>query len=47
MYICGECGEQIEDFMIQSYEMFLDVEVDIEEYLCAECLQEVTGEEIV
>ena len=46
MYICGECGEQIEDFMIQSYEMFVDVEEDIEEYLCAECLQEVTGEEI-
>ena len=46
MYICEECGEQIRDFMIESYEMFVDVEENIEEYLCAGCLQEVTGEEI-
>ena len=45
MYICGECEEPIEDFMFETYEMFIDAEPGIEEYLCAECLHEVIGDE--
>ena len=45
MYICGECEEPIEDFMVETYEMFINAETGIEEYLCAECLHEVIGGE--
>ena len=40
---CGECGGEVEDFMLETYEMFIDHEEDLEEYLCSSCLHEVSG----
>ena len=41
---CGECGGEVEDFMLEAYEMFVDPEEGIEDYLCSSCLHEVSGE---
>ena len=41
---CGECGGEVEQFMLEAYEMFVDQEDGIEGYLCSSCLHEVTGE---
>jgi len=39
---CSDCGGEVEDFMIETYEVFVDQ--DGEEYLCADCLHDITGE---
>ena len=41
---CGECGGEVEEFMLNTYEMFADQEDDLDGYLCSSCLHEVTGE---
>jgi len=41
---CGECGGEVEEFMIETYEMFYTEEDGVEEYLCSSCLHEVAGE---
>jgi|7_EtaG_2_1085326.scaffolds.fasta_scaffold02121_8 hypothetical protein len=38
---CGECGGEVEDFMLETYGMFSDQEDEIEDYLCNSCLREV------
>ena len=40
---CGECGGEIEDFMRETYDMFVDHDDELEEYLCSSCLDEVSG----
>ena len=40
---CGECGGEVAQFMLETYEMFVDHEEDIDEYLCSSCLHEVSG----
>ena len=41
---CGECGGEVEDFMHEAYEMFIDPEEGVEEFLCGSCLDEASGE---
>jgi len=41
---CGECGGEVEEFMLETYEMFVDHAEELEEYLCSSCLHEVAGE---
>ena len=41
---CGECGGEVEDFMLEAYEMFVDQEEELEDHLCSSCLYEVAGE---
>ena len=41
---CGECGGEVEDFMLEAYEMFVDLEEELEDHLCSSCLHEVAGE---
>ena len=41
---CGECGGEVEDFMHEAYEMFVDLEEELEDHLCSSCLHEVAGE---
>ena len=41
---CGECGGEVEEFMLETYEMFIEHAEDLEEYLCSSCLHEVSGD---
>ena len=41
---CGECGGEVEEFMLETYEMFVDHGEDLEEYICSSCLHEVSGD---
>ena len=42
--ICGECGDEVEEFMIETYDRFTDKEDDIDDYLCSSCSYEISGE---
>ena len=42
--VCGECGGEVELFMLETYEMFHTEEDGVEEYLCSSCLHEVSGD---
>jgi hypothetical protein len=39
---CGECGGEVEEFMMETYGMFTDPEDDLDDYLCSSCLHEVS-----
>ena len=41
---CGECGGEVEDLMIETYDRFTDQEDDLDDYLCSSCLYEISGE---
>ena len=41
---CGECGGEVEEFMMETYNRFTDKEDDLDDYLCSSCLHEVSGE---
>ena len=41
---CGECGGEVEEFMLETYVMFADQEEgEVDDYICSSCLHEVSG----
>ena len=41
---CGESGGEVEEFMLETYEMFVEHAEGLEDYLCSSCLHEVSGD---
>jgi len=41
---CGECGDEVEEFMMETYDKVTDQADDLDNYLCSSCLYEISGE---
>ena len=40
--ICGECGGEVEEFMLETYDVVVNQESEHEDYLCSSCLRETS-----
>ena len=40
--ICGECGGEVEEFMLETYDLVVNQESEHEDYLCSSCLRETS-----